>query len=37
MVIFPKEKFKKGEYVMVKITECSSATLKGFAAVEEIV
>jgi tRNA-2-methylthio-N6-dimethylallyladenosine synthase len=37
MVIFPKENFKKGEYVMVKIKECSSATLKGFAAVEEIV
>ncbi|MGK0139749.1 MAG: tRNA-2-methylthio-N6-dimethylallyladenosine synthase [Algoriphagus sp.] len=37
MVIFPKDNFKKGEYVMVKITECSSATLKGFAAVEEIV
>ena len=28
-VIFPKENFKKGDYVMVKITSCSSATLKG--------
>ena len=28
-VIFPKEHFKKGDYVMVKITSCSSATLKG--------
>ncbi len=28
-VIFPKEYFKKGDYVMVKITSCSSATLKG--------
>ena len=30
-VIFPKEHFKKGDYVMVKITSCSSATLKGDA------
>ena len=30
-VIFPKESFKKGDYVMVKITSCSSATLKGEA------
>ncbi len=28
-VIFPKEVHKKGDYVMVKITSCSSATLKG--------
>jgi tRNA-2-methylthio-N6-dimethylallyladenosine synthase len=33
-VVFPKENsngvaFRKGEYVMVKITSCSSATLKG--------
>ncbi len=28
-VIFPKEVYKKGDYVMVKITSCSSATLKG--------
>ncbi|MDZ7897082.1 MAG: tRNA (N6-isopentenyl adenosine(37)-C2)-methylthiotransferase MiaB [Arcicella sp.] len=36
MVIFPKEnpnggEFQKGDYVMVKITSCSSATLKGEA------
>ena len=30
-VIFPKEVYKKGDYVMVKITSCSSATLKGEA------
>ena len=29
VVIFPKEGFKKGDYVMVKVTSCSSATLKG--------
>ena len=30
-VIFPKEVYEKGDYVMVKITSCSSATLKGEA------
>jgi tRNA-2-methylthio-N6-dimethylallyladenosine synthase len=30
-VIFPKENYKKGDYVMVKITSCTSATLKGEA------
>lgn len=29
MVIFPKGDFDKGQYVMVKITECTSATLRG--------
>lgn len=29
VVIFPKKNYKIGDYVMVKITECSSATLKG--------
>jgi len=29
MVIFPKENHSKGQYVMVKILECSSATLFG--------
>jgi tRNA-2-methylthio-N6-dimethylallyladenosine synthase len=29
VVIFPKGNVKKGDYVMVKITECSPATLKG--------
>ena len=27
--IFPRGKAKKGDYVLVKITECTSATLKG--------
>jgi tRNA-2-methylthio-N6-dimethylallyladenosine synthase len=36
VVIFPKEnsngaEFRKGDYVMVKVTSCSSATLKGEA------
>lgn len=29
MVIFPKGNLKKGQYIMVNITECTSATLKG--------
>lgn len=29
MVIFPKGDFGKSEYVMVKITDCTSATLRG--------
>ena len=29
MVVFPKGNFSKGEYVMVKITDCTSATLLG--------
>lgn len=29
MVIFPKGNFGKGQYVMVRITDCTSATLKG--------
>ena len=29
MVIFPKENYVKGQYVMVKILECTSATLFG--------
>ncbi len=33
-VIFPKENFKPGDYVHVKITEFTSATLKGTAVVE---
>ena len=31
VVIFEKENYKPGDYVNVKITECSSATLKGVA------
>lgn len=29
MVIFPKGNFDKGQYVMVKITDCTTATLRG--------
>lgn len=29
MVVFPKGNAKKGDYVMVKITDCTSATLMG--------
>ncbi|AWV98692.1 tRNA (N6-isopentenyl adenosine(37)-C2)-methylthiotransferase MiaB [Arcticibacterium luteifluviistationis] len=36
MVIIPKDKHKKGDYVQVKITECTSATLKGIALAEEL-
>lgn len=31
MVIFPKENYKKGEYVQVLVTECTSGTLLGKA------
>jgi len=31
MVVFPKQNFEKGQYVMVKITDCTSATLMGEA------
>jgi tRNA-2-methylthio-N6-dimethylallyladenosine synthase len=29
MVVFPKKNYQKGQYVMVKITDCTSATLLG--------
>ena len=31
VVVFPKANFKTGDYAMVKVTECTSATLKGVA------
>ncbi|WP_353717908.1 tRNA (N6-isopentenyl adenosine(37)-C2)-methylthiotransferase MiaB [Dyadobacter sp. 676] len=31
MVVFPRENFKKGQYVDVMITECTAATLLGYA------
>ena len=31
MVVFPKEDYKIGEFVMVKVESCTSATLKGNA------
>ncbi len=35
MVVFPAEQYKPGDYVLVKITDCTSATLLG-EAVERI-
>jgi len=35
VVIFPRENFKKGDYVNVLITETTSATLRGKAVVDE--
>ena len=29
MIVFPKENAKKGDYVLVKIKDCTAATLKG--------
>jgi tRNA-2-methylthio-N6-dimethylallyladenosine synthase len=34
-VIFPRENFKKGDYVNVMITECTTATLRGYAVEKE--
>lgn len=31
VVVFPRGQYKVGDYVMVKITDCSSATLRGSA------
>lgn len=31
MVVFPRENFEKGQYVDVMITECTAATLLGYA------
>ncbi|MCF2444635.1 tRNA (N6-isopentenyl adenosine(37)-C2)-methylthiotransferase MiaB [Dyadobacter sp. CY345] len=35
VVIFPRENFKKGDYVNVLITDTTSATLRGKAVIEE--
>lgn len=37
VVVFPKENFKKGEYVHVLVTDCTSATLVGHAVELELV
>ncbi len=37
VVVFPKENFRKGDYVMVRIEDCTTATLKGIAVIEELV
>jgi tRNA-2-methylthio-N6-dimethylallyladenosine synthase len=29
VVVFPKENYKKGDFVMVKIEDCTAATLIG--------
>jgi len=34
VVVFPRESFKKGDYVNVLVTECTAATLKGKAVSE---
>lgn len=34
VVVFPKEQYKKGDYVMVKIHQCTSGTLLGKAVAE---
>ena len=31
VVVFPKENYKMGDFVNVKIEDCSSATLRGTA------
>jgi tRNA-2-methylthio-N6-dimethylallyladenosine synthase len=31
VAVFPKENYKVGDFVMVEITDCTSATLKGKA------
>ena len=37
VVVFPRENFKKGDYVNVLVTECTAATLIGHAVVESTV
>jgi tRNA-2-methylthio-N6-dimethylallyladenosine synthase len=32
VIVFPKEHLKKGDYVNVKVTDCTSGTLIGYAA-----
>ncbi|MPR36334.1 tRNA (N6-isopentenyl adenosine(37)-C2)-methylthiotransferase MiaB [Salmonirosea aquatica] len=34
VVVFPRENFKKGDYVNVLVTECTAATLIGHAVIE---
>ncbi len=36
VVVFPKENFKKGDYVMVRIENCTAGTLIGVAVQEDI-
>lgn len=36
MVVFPRENYKKGDYVYVKVTECTAGTLIGVVVHEEM-
>ncbi|MGB1931546.1 MAG: TRAM domain-containing protein, partial [Flavobacteriales bacterium] len=31
VIVFPREKFNAGDYVLVNVEDCTSATLKGKA------
>ncbi|MFN3852095.1 MAG: tRNA (N6-isopentenyl adenosine(37)-C2)-methylthiotransferase MiaB [Spirosomataceae bacterium] len=37
VIVFPKEHFKKGDYVNVLVTDCTAATLIGHSVTEELV
>lgn len=37
VIVFPKENFKKGDYVKVLVTDCTAATLIGHSVTEELV
>lgn len=37
MVVFPREHYKKGDYVQVLVTECTAATLLGVVVQDEVV
>ncbi len=37
VVVFPKEHYRKGDYVHVQVTECTAATLIGVAVQEEVI
>lgn len=37
VVVFPKMDFKKGDYVMVEITDCTAGTLLGKAVLEQAI
>jgi tRNA-2-methylthio-N6-dimethylallyladenosine synthase len=34
VVIFPKENYQKGEYVLVKVADCTAGTLLGNAVTD---
>ena len=37
VVVFPKMDFKKGDYVMVEITDCTAGTLLGKSVLEQAI